>query len=70
MSPHRGAFQGKDVVTTVALEAAVDCRLWFWHTWFRIPGANNNLIILDLSPFFRDLKAGRTPDAHQLHNQQ
>jgi hypothetical protein len=28
---HRGAFQGKDGVATVALEAAVDCRLWFWH---------------------------------------
>jgi hypothetical protein len=27
---HRGVFQGKDGVATVALEAAVDCILWFW----------------------------------------
>jgi len=58
---HRGAFQGKDEVATVALEAAVDCRLWFWHAWFGMPGANNDLNILDRSPFFRDLTAGRTP---------
>jgi len=48
---HRGAFQGKDGVATVALEAAVDCRLWFWHAWFGMPGANNNLNILDCSIF-------------------
>ena len=58
---HRGAFQGKDGVATVALEAAVDCRLWFWHAWFGMPGANNDLNIFDRSPFFRDLTAGRTP---------
>ena len=64
---HRGAFQGKDGVATVALEAAVDCRLWFWHAWFGIPGANNDLNILDRSPFFRD---SWKDSCRQLHNQQ
>ena len=43
---HRGAYQGKEGVATIALEAAVDCRLWFWHAWFGMPGANNDLNIL------------------------
>ena len=42
---HRGAFQGKEGVANIALEAAVDCRLWFWHAWFGMPGANNDLTI-------------------------
>ena len=44
------------------MEADVGCRLWFWQaSWFGMPGANNDLNILDCSPFFRDLTAGRTP---------
>lgn len=50
---YRGAFQGKDEVDIVALEAgAVDCRISFWHIWFGTPGANNNLNILDCSPIW------------------
>jgi hypothetical protein len=66
----RGAFQGKDGVATIALEAGVDCRLWFWHEWFGMPGANNNLNILDCSPFFHDLSAGRTPKVSFACHQQ
>ena len=68
---HRGAYQGKEGVATIALEAAVDCRLWFWHAWFGMPGANNDLNILDRSPFFHDLSAGRTPKVQfAINNQQ
>ncbi len=28
----RGAYQGKERVPTIALEAVADHRLWFWHT--------------------------------------
>jgi hypothetical protein len=41
------------------MESVVDCRLCFWHAWFGMPADNNNLNILDCSPFFRDLTAGR-----------
>ena len=66
------AYKGKEgVATTIALEAAVDCRLWFWHAWFGMPGANNDLNILDRSPFFHDLSAGRTPKVQfAINNQQ
>ena len=58
-------------VATIALEAAVDCRLWFWHAWFGMPGANNDFNILDRSPFFHDLSAGRTPKVQfAINNQQ
>jgi hypothetical protein len=65
---HRGAFQVKDAVATVALEAAVDGRVWFWHKWFGMPGAINDLNILDLSPFFWYLTAGRTPAINFIIN--
>jgi len=42
-----GAFQGKEDVPTVALEAVVDHQVWFWHAWFGMPGLNNDLNILD-----------------------
>ena len=30
---------------TVFLEAAVDCRLWFWHVLLGIPVAKNDLTL-------------------------
>jgi hypothetical protein len=38
----RGAYQEKERVPTVALEAIVDHRLWFWHLFSSMPGANND----------------------------
>ena len=59
------SYQGKKQgVMTIALEAAVDCRLWFWYAWLGMPGANNDLNILDCLPIFHDLSAGRTPKVH------
>ena len=58
---HQGSYIGKEGIPMVALEAAVDTRLLFWHAWFGMPGSNNNLNILDCSPFFQDLLNGRSP---------
>ena len=57
----RGAYQGKERVPTIALEAVVDHRLWFWHIFFGMPGANNDLNILDCSPLFRQHLEGTAP---------
>jgi len=57
----RGAYQGKERVPTVALEAIVDHRLWFWHLFFGMPGANNDLNILDCSPLFKQHLEGTAP---------
>jgi hypothetical protein len=57
----RGAYQGKEKVPTIALEAIVDHRLWFWHLFFGMPGANNDLNILDCSPLFKQHMDGTAP---------
>jgi hypothetical protein len=57
-----GQFSGKDKVPTIALEAVVDCRLWFWHAFFGVPGTNNDLNILKRSPLFHRLAIGDYPE--------
>jgi len=58
----RGAYQGKEKVPTIALEAVVDSCLWFWHAYFGVPGSNNDLNILYRSPLFKNLLNGSAPE--------
>ena len=58
----QGMYQGKEEVPTVALEAVVDHRLWFWHAWFGMPGSNNDINVLDQSPLLKDLMHGQAPE--------
>lgn len=37
---------------TLMLEAVSDQRLWIWHAYFGVPGANNDLNVLYGSPIF------------------
>ncbi|GKE07746.1 hypothetical protein Tco_1411297 [Tanacetum coccineum] len=37
---------------TLMLEAAADQKLWIWHSYFGVPGANNDLNVLYGSPLF------------------
>ena len=55
-------FQGKVKVPTMALEAVVDSRLWFWHAYFSMPSTNNDLNVLDHCPLFRNLLTGTAPE--------
>ncbi|GKF18422.1 zinc finger, CCHC-type containing protein, partial [Tanacetum coccineum] len=45
------------------LEAVADQQLWFWHAYFGVPGANNDLNVLYGSPLFDDLLADKAPEA-------
>ncbi|GJS22559.1 auxin efflux carrier [Tanacetum coccineum] len=44
------------------LEAVADQRLSIWHAYFRVPGANNDLNVLYVSPLFDDELAGTAPE--------
>jgi len=55
---------GKETKPTIALEAIVDSRLWFWHAFFGCPGSNNDINILDRSPLLVDLMHGRAPEVN------
>ncbi len=48
-----GCLPRKEKVPIIVLEAIVDHRLWFWHLLFGMPGAKNDLNILDCSLLFK-----------------
>ncbi|GKB52411.1 RNA-directed DNA polymerase, eukaryota, reverse transcriptase zinc-binding domain protein [Tanacetum coccineum] len=45
------------------LEAVADQQLWFWHAYFGVPEANNDLNVLYGSPLFDDLLADKALEA-------
>ncbi|ETN12292.1 hypothetical protein PPTG_09158 [Phytophthora nicotianae INRA-310] len=51
----QGAFQGKEKCSTVILEAVASKSLWIWHAFDDMPGANNDLNVLERSPLLNDL---------------
>eukprot|EP00644_Phytophthora_capsici_P019068 jgi/Phyca11/133492/e_gw1.507.7.1 len=57
----QGAFQGKEKTVTVILEAVASRSLWIWHAFYGMPGANNDLNVLERSPLLNDLVNGIAP---------
>ncbi|XP_042016148.1 uncharacterized protein LOC121764151, partial [Salvia splendens] len=53
---------------TIVLEVVADCRLWIWHAYFGVAGSNNDLNVLNESPLFNDLCAGRAPNVEFTAN--
>jgi hypothetical protein len=55
---YQGQFQGKNGISTIALEAVASYDLWIWHGFFGTPGSCNDLNILDRSPLLAKLLNG------------
>lgn len=49
-----GQYQGKEGRPTVILEAIADTYGRIWHCFFGMPGANNDINVLDNSPLLFD----------------
>ncbi|KAI7951125.1 hypothetical protein MJO29_009799 [Puccinia striiformis f. sp. tritici] len=64
----KGQFQGKEKEATLILEAVVSQDLWFWHSFFGLAGAHNDLNVLAMSPIFTDLYNGVTPKCSYIVN--
>ena len=47
-----GQFTGKEKKPTIVLEAVASKNLWIWHAFFGLPGALNDINVLDRSPVF------------------
>ncbi|GKA50038.1 ALP1-like protein [Tanacetum coccineum] len=45
------------------LEGVADKKLWIWHAYFGVPGANNDLNVLYGSPLFDDVLSDTAPEA-------
>nr|GFC35156.1 hypothetical protein [Tanacetum cinerariifolium] len=59
-------LNSKDVIKkypTIMLEAVADKQLWFWHAYFGVPEADNDLNVLYGSPLFDDLLPDKAPEA-------
>ncbi|XP_004293177.1 PREDICTED: uncharacterized protein LOC101296933 [Fragaria vesca subsp. vesca] len=47
-----GAYSGRKGRPTVILEAVASHDTWVWHAFFSVPGAQNDINVLDQSPVF------------------
>ncbi|KAJ9546545.1 hypothetical protein OSB04_019088 [Centaurea solstitialis] len=61
---HRGDHQGP----TVILEAVASYDEWIWHAFFGVPGATNDIIVVNQSPIFNDLFENKAPDSSFVAN--
>ncbi|XP_039022208.1 uncharacterized protein LOC120154573 [Hibiscus syriacus] len=48
------------------LITVVDYDLWIWHAYFGMPGANNDINVLETSNLFSNLAIGIAPPAHYI----
>jgi hypothetical protein len=58
----RGSYVRGDVKRpTIILEAVASNDLWFWHSYFGVPGSNNDINVLYTSPLFQSVTDGTAP---------
>jgi hypothetical protein len=48
----QGMYKGHKKGCTVILEAVATHNLWIWHSFFGMPGSNNDINVLQCSPIF------------------
>ena len=53
---------------TIILEAVASYDLWIWHSFFGLPGSNNDINVLKRSHLFFELAQERTPAIYYLIN--
>ncbi|XP_004288843.1 PREDICTED: putative nuclease HARBI1 [Fragaria vesca subsp. vesca] len=56
-----GAYSGRKGRPTIILEAVASHDTWVWHAFFGVPGAQNDINVLNQSPVFEGLIAGNSP---------
>ncbi|KAJ9539309.1 hypothetical protein OSB04_032042 [Centaurea solstitialis] len=53
---------------SVILEAVASHDQWIWHAFFAVPGATNDIIVVNQSPIFNDLFKDKAPDSSFVVN--
>ncbi|XP_068331572.1 uncharacterized protein [Pyrus communis] len=48
-------FSGRSRKPTIVLEAVASYNTWIWHTFFGVPGSQNDITVLGRSPLFNNL---------------
>ncbi|CAN6381068.1 unnamed protein product [Urochloa humidicola] len=60
--------RGDQGVPTVILEAVASHDRWIWHTFFGVPGSNNDINVLNQSPLFVQQLRGEGPQVQYYVN--
>jgi hypothetical protein len=58
----KGQYQGRHKQPKIALEAANDYNLWFWHYYFGEPGSLNDINVWERSSLFKQMTNGEMQD--------
>ena len=61
---YHGMYIGHVHRPTIVLEAVASYDLWIWHTFFGMPGSNNDINVLDASNLFANLREECGPSAN------
>ena len=64
----KGMYCGYIRESSIILEAMASYDLWLWHSFFRLPGSNNDINVLERSHVFFELAQGRAPAVNYLIN--
>ncbi|KAE8896831.1 hypothetical protein PF005_g21073 [Phytophthora fragariae] len=57
----QGMYQDKDGVRSVIMEAVATQNLWIWHSYIGLPSSNNDINVVDRSPFMVNWLKGNAP---------
>ncbi|CAM8903349.1 unnamed protein product [Rhodiola kirilowii] len=57
----QGAYSGRKCCTTIILEAVASFDTWIWHSFIGVPGAQNDVNVLQQSDIFDPLLVGIYP---------
>jgi hypothetical protein len=57
----QGMYKGHKKGCTVILEAVATHDLWIWHSFFGMPGSNNDINVSQCSPIFSKIVEGHAP---------
>lgn len=63
-----GQYTGKEKYPTIILEAVATHDLWIWHCFFGLPGALNDINVLDRSFVFDNFLTGEAPKVSYVLN--
>ena len=58
----QGDFGNRKGKRSIILEVVADQSLHIWHIFFRLPGSNNDLNVLDRSPLIHNMLTGEATD--------
>ena len=64
----QGGISGRSRKLTIVLETVASYDTWIWHAFFRVPGSQNDITVLERSPLFNHLTEVKAPQLEYYIN--